>query len=225
MERNVNEGEYIYISVPVEYIGTYNRLLGLMADFGEDMLKDCKASCTDRNSNVIDCFNMFGAAVAAKQIGKTKLANTIIKYIDAKITQIYGGYIDDVDPTPEPPQPIGGKYWYVGQITRTRSQFANLSVNELLKVSTQYPAEAKRATFDITESCWFIIIRDDMDVQSAGYCTGGIDTTFTKEDIKNGFKNNTRHDDIYIDGILHHVYVNRNEALIDSDSSGLFIIE
>lgn len=85
------EPEYIYVTVPAEYICVYHRILAMLADYGEDMLKDCKASCTDRNSNVIECFNMFNAAVAARKLGKYKLAETLIKYIKAKINQMYRG--------------------------------------------------------------------------------------------------------------------------------------
>ena len=85
------EPEYIYVTIPAEYICIYHRILAMLADYGEDMLKDCKASCTDRNSGVIECFNMFNAAVAARKLGKDKLAETLIKYIKAKINQIYGG--------------------------------------------------------------------------------------------------------------------------------------
>lgn len=85
------EPEYIYVTVPAEYICIYHRILAMLADYGEDMLKDCKASCTDRNSNVIECFNMFNAAVAARKLGKDKLAETLIKYIKAKINQMYRG--------------------------------------------------------------------------------------------------------------------------------------
>ena len=85
------EPEYVYITIPAEYICVYHRILAMLADYGEDMLKDCKASCTDRNSNVIDCFNMFNAAVAARKLGKDKLAETLIKYIKAKINQMYRG--------------------------------------------------------------------------------------------------------------------------------------
>lgn len=83
------EPEYIYVTIPAEYICVYHRILAMMADYGVDMLKDCKASCTDRNSNVIECFNMFNSAVAARKLGQTKLAETLIKYIKAKINQIY----------------------------------------------------------------------------------------------------------------------------------------
>lgn len=86
------ELEYVYVTIPAEYICVYHRILAMMADYGEEMLKDCKATCKDRNSNVIECFNMFNAAVAARKLGKDKLAELIIKYIKAKINQIYKGF-------------------------------------------------------------------------------------------------------------------------------------
>lgn len=85
------EPEYIYVTIPAEYICVYHRILAMLADYGEEMLKDCKAACKDRNSGVIECFNMFNAAVAARKLGKDKLAETLIKYIKAKINQIYKG--------------------------------------------------------------------------------------------------------------------------------------
>ncbi len=85
------ELEYVYITIPAEYICVYHRILAMLADYGEEMLKDCKASCTDKNSGVIECFNMFNSAVAARKLGKDKLAEVIIKYVKAKINQIYKG--------------------------------------------------------------------------------------------------------------------------------------
>lgn len=85
------EPEYIYITIPAEYICVYHRILAMMADYGEEMLKDCKASCTDKNSGVIECFNMFNSAVAARKLGKDKLASVIITYVKTKINQIYKG--------------------------------------------------------------------------------------------------------------------------------------
>ena len=82
------EPEYVYMTIPASWVCVYHRILAMLADYGEDMLKDCKATCTDRNSNVIECFNMFNAAIAARKIGKGKLAETLIKYINAKINQI-----------------------------------------------------------------------------------------------------------------------------------------
>lgn len=91
-ERKQIELEYIYITIPAEYICVYHRILALLADYGEEMLKDCKANCTKRNSSVIECFNMFNSAVAARKLGKTKLAEVIIKYVKAKINQLYKGF-------------------------------------------------------------------------------------------------------------------------------------
>lgn len=83
------EPEYVYMTIPAEYICVYHRILVMLADFGEEMLEDCKAACKDRNSSVIDCFNMFNAAVAARKLGKESLANTLILYVKSKINQIY----------------------------------------------------------------------------------------------------------------------------------------
>ena len=81
--------EYIYLTIPAEYVCVYHRIMAMLADYGEDMLKDCKAACTDRNSGVIECYNMFNAACAARLLGQDKKAQLIINYIKAKINQIY----------------------------------------------------------------------------------------------------------------------------------------
>lgn len=83
--------EFIYTTIPAEYVCVYHRILAMLADYGEEMLKDCKASCTDKNSGVIECKNMFDAAVAARALGQEKKATLIINYIKAKINQIYKG--------------------------------------------------------------------------------------------------------------------------------------
>ena len=83
--------EYIYTTIPAEYVCVYHKILAMLADYGEEMLKDCKASCTDRNSGVIECKNMFDAAVAARALGQERKATLIINYIKAKINQIYKG--------------------------------------------------------------------------------------------------------------------------------------
>lgn len=86
--------EYIYATIPSKYVVTYQSILMMFAELGEDMLKDCKASCKDRNSNILECFNMFNAAIAAYNLGKLKLADTIIKYINAKIEKL-GIHLND----------------------------------------------------------------------------------------------------------------------------------
>ena len=83
--------EYVYVTIPADYICVYHRILSLLADYGAEMLHDCKANCTDRNSGVIECFNMFNSAVAARKLGNIKLAEVIIKYVKAKLNQLYKG--------------------------------------------------------------------------------------------------------------------------------------
>nr|DAS84092.1 MAG TPA: hypothetical protein [Crassvirales sp.] len=83
--------EYVYMTIPAKYICTYHRILIMLADYGVEMLNDCGASCKDGNRQVINCFNMFNAAVAAYKLGQTKVADTIIKYVNSKIKQIYRG--------------------------------------------------------------------------------------------------------------------------------------
>lgn len=80
--------EYIYVTIPADYVCVYHDIMQLLADYGIDMLKDCKASCTSRNSNVIECFNLFNAAVAARKLGNVKLADLLINYIKAKICHL-----------------------------------------------------------------------------------------------------------------------------------------
>lgn len=84
--------EYVYVTIPAEYICVYHRILAMLADYGEEMLKDCKASCTDKNAGVIECFNMFNAAVAARKLRNNTLANVLITYVKEKINMIYKGH-------------------------------------------------------------------------------------------------------------------------------------
>lgn len=79
----------VYLSIPYDYLCTYQRLINYMADFGEDALKNCDTTCKGSNKNVIKCWNMFQAALAAKASGRTKLANTLVSYIDGQLDIIY----------------------------------------------------------------------------------------------------------------------------------------
>lgn len=87
--------EYVYMTIPAEYICTYHKILVLLADYGLDMLNDCQAGCTNQNKSIINCFNMFNAAVAARKLGLTKQAETIIKYVNGQLNLIY--HADNID--------------------------------------------------------------------------------------------------------------------------------
>lgn len=83
--------EYVYMTIPAEYVCIYHRILVMLADFGVDLLKDCQAACNSKNRKIIDCFNMFNAAVAARKLNQFKLAETLINYIKAQIDLNYNG--------------------------------------------------------------------------------------------------------------------------------------
>lgn len=86
--------EYIYMTIPADYICIYNKILLLLSRYGIEMLNDCQAGCTNKNKSIINCFNMFNAAVAAKKLGLNKEAETIIKYVSGQLKIINSGEIN-----------------------------------------------------------------------------------------------------------------------------------
>lgn len=115
--------------------------------------------------------------------------------------------------------------WYVGQISRTKIQFSELTVEQLVSNAQPINTDQKTATFTINESCWFCMIPEGEDIQSAQYTVSGITSTFTEQEIKNGFVTDVTHDDIEIDGITYKIYVNRNTALVDSNAAASFTLK
>ena len=83
--------EYVYMTIPAEYVCVYHKILITLADYGVELIKDCAASCTKKNIKIIDCFNMFNAAIAARKLNKTKEAELMIKYINAELDLITKG--------------------------------------------------------------------------------------------------------------------------------------
>jgi hypothetical protein len=85
------DAEYVYITVPKDYIYLYHRIMTLMADYGEAKLKDCTAECLRNNQLVINAFNVFNAAIGALNNHRETLANTLFKYVNATIDNLYKG--------------------------------------------------------------------------------------------------------------------------------------
>lgn len=85
------DAEYVYITVPKEHIHLYHRLMALMADYGDAKLKDCTAECLRNNQLVINAFNVFNAAIGALNDNREKLAETLFKYVNATIDNLYKG--------------------------------------------------------------------------------------------------------------------------------------
>ena len=86
----------IYLEIPAEYVCTYNKLVTYLSDYGMDLLNECDSACKQHNKNLIKCWNMFQAAIAAKSVGKDKEANVLITYINAQLEDIYKSDGEDI---------------------------------------------------------------------------------------------------------------------------------
>lgn len=83
--------EFLYLTIPADYICTYHKLLVYLADFGKKLLDDCSAVCKGNNKTVIDCWNLFQSALACKSLGQDKQASLFIDYINKQLEQVYKG--------------------------------------------------------------------------------------------------------------------------------------
>jgi len=80
----------LFLIVPEDYKPLYQRILHLLVEYGEEMLKDCKATCKDRNVNIIDCYNTFLSLLAANAEGKDTLAEALKAHIEYKLDFYFG---------------------------------------------------------------------------------------------------------------------------------------
>ena len=87
----LKDDKAVYLEIPYDYLCIYQQLLTYLADFGEDALRDCDSTCKGANKGIIQCWNMFQAAIASKALGRDKEASVLIKYIEAQLQLIYKG--------------------------------------------------------------------------------------------------------------------------------------
>lgn len=81
--------EYVYLTIPAEYVCIYHKLLTYMADFGKKIIDDCQATCKGSGKNIITCWNLFQSAIACKTLGRDKEAEFFINYITKQLNTIY----------------------------------------------------------------------------------------------------------------------------------------
>lgn len=81
--------QYVYLTIPSEYVCLYHRLLIYMADFGKEIIDDCSTICNGGNKSIINCWNLFQSAIACKELGKDKEAEFFINYIEFQLKNIY----------------------------------------------------------------------------------------------------------------------------------------
>lgn len=109
--------------------------------------------------------------------------------------------------------------WFVGQVSATAEGIADAPDEDFLFYSNPYPTSQKEVTFNINESCWFIMVPDGVQIASASYTDGGITSSFSGEEIAGGFGSGIQARDITLNGTQYHLYVNRNTALVGSNAS------
>lgn len=81
--------EYVYLTIPSNYVCIYHKLVMMMSELGKDIIDDCTYTCKNKGKNIVNCWNLFQSAVAAYNIGKIKEADFYIKYIDQQLELIY----------------------------------------------------------------------------------------------------------------------------------------
>lgn len=93
MENNLIEikPEYVYLTIPADWVCIYHKLLVYMADFGKKLIDDCNASCKGNGKNIISCWNLFQSALACRALGNNKQADLFINYINKQLDYLYGG--------------------------------------------------------------------------------------------------------------------------------------
>lgn len=81
--------EQIYLTIPVEYKEIYNKILILLSNLGEEILRDCSNlnNCS-KTKDVIECWIMFQSAIASRELNDNKKEEVFIKYIKTKIENL-----------------------------------------------------------------------------------------------------------------------------------------
>ena len=83
--------EYVYLTIPSDWVCIYHKLLTYMADFGKTIVDDCDAICKGGSKNIITCWNLFQSAIACHTLGRDAEATLFINYIESQLKSIYRG--------------------------------------------------------------------------------------------------------------------------------------
>lgn len=83
--------EYVYLTIPSDYVCVYHKLLLAMADFGKSIIDDCSAACKGNGKQLVNCWNLFQSAIACRTLGRESEATLFINYIKAQLETIYKG--------------------------------------------------------------------------------------------------------------------------------------
>lgn len=85
---NTKEDKDIYMVITSTWRVTMNNILIHINNLGDDIINDCTTLCKDNKRIIINCWNVFQAAVAAKYLGYDKKAEFFIKYVNKQLNLI-----------------------------------------------------------------------------------------------------------------------------------------
>lgn len=77
--------EFIYLCVPSIYKNYFEAILEKLSSWGQALLDDCTVSCKGEYKNLMNCWNLFRAAIYAYELGNQKKADYIMDYIDSTL--------------------------------------------------------------------------------------------------------------------------------------------
>lgn len=93
----MGNNDLIYLSIPKKFESVYYKLLHAIADFGQQILKECDSSNCD--NNLISCWNLFQSAIACEELNRTKESELFINFIEKQLAIIYKNNIIDTKDT------------------------------------------------------------------------------------------------------------------------------
>lgn len=110
--------ELIYQTCPTEYAEVGKHLLTIFANFGEQLIKDCKATKTTQGNNILNCWLMFNSAISSYNLGNVKQATLLLDYVKKELIRSYNiefdntkyGYLSISDKKIALPPETYGKY-------------------------------------------------------------------------------------------------------------------
>ena len=80
----------IQFVIPTEFSETYYKLCNLMANYGLDLLKDCKIGCDSKHIKLIECWNVFQSACAAYNTEQLRVADLLHTFVTEQLNLLYG---------------------------------------------------------------------------------------------------------------------------------------
>lgn len=86
--------EFVYLTIPREWVCVYHKLLVGMADLGKSLIDNCSLNSNSTTKIYLNCWNLFQSALAAKEFNRIKDAEFLIDYIKKQLSIIYKGRND-----------------------------------------------------------------------------------------------------------------------------------